>query len=53
MAKHFISLEKIKNRINSSGLFNYKDFDMNNTDKEIVMDLIVHSCDISNPIKKI
>lgn len=45
-AKHFEDLGKLKGRLGAP------DFDMKKKDKQICMDAIVHTSDISNPIKE-
>jgi hypothetical protein len=45
MSHHFAELAKVKGRLASN------DFDMKGKDKNTIMELVFHSCDISNPIK--
>jgi hypothetical protein len=45
MTFHFDNLQKMKLRSNS------QDFDLNNKDKDLVMEHIIHASDISNPIR--
>ena len=45
MAVHFAELNNLKNRIKSI------DFDPKTIDKEMLLNQLIHACDISNPTK--
>ena len=46
MSKHFTDLGKFKSRLSSP------EFDATGGDKELVMHIVFHYCDISNPAKR-
>ena len=47
MANHFLDLNILKQRTKA------EDFDPQNIDKQVLLNQVIHSCDISNPIKPI